>query len=429
MPGSTNQVDTGNSAIPERFKVIGLTILAVFICYIDRVVISLTIIPMGAELGWSQTEKGIILGSFYAAYMLTQIYGGALSDRIGGKTVLGIGLIVWSIFTIVTPYAAAAGFFILILARLGMGLGEGVTFPAWHSLYARWVPIGERSRAVAATNSAIPIGTVFGLLVTPVIIINLGWQWAFYLYGGIGFVWYYFWKKYVTSSPKDSENISKKELDYIVANAPASESGETLPVKKWIRNKPLWAIIVAHFCNNYSLFVFLSWLPTFINEKLGIQLAAIGFIAMIPQLVSFAAGNFGGYFADRFAKRGMKLITIRRLFNSIGFGGLAFCLCLVPEFDSTFAVIGLLCVGNVFGGFIAGGFIINHADIGPKYTGRLMGITNTFAAIPGLVGGILTGVILDVTNSWDMVFYVTAGVTFFGGLFYLIFASTEKQFD
>jgi ACS family sodium-dependent inorganic phosphate cotransporter-like MFS transporter 5 len=88
-----------------------------------------------------------------------------------------------------------------------------------------------------------------------------------------------------------------------------------------------------------------------------------------------------------------------------------------------------LCVGNVFGGFIAGGFIINHADIGPKYTGRLMGITNTFAAIPGLVGGILTGVILDVTNSWDMVFYVTAGVTFFGGLFYLLFASTEKQFD
>ena len=174
--------------MPERFKVIALTILAVFICYIDRVVISLTIIPMGEELGWTQTEKGIVLGSFYAAYMLTQIYGGALSDRIGGKTVLGVGLIVWSIFTIVTPYAAAAGFFILILARLGMGLGEGITFPAWHSLYARWIPKSERARSVAAINSAIPIGTVFGLIVTPIIIINLGWQWAFYLYGGIGFI-------------------------------------------------------------------------------------------------------------------------------------------------------------------------------------------------------------------------------------------------
>ncbi len=362
MPETSNPINSSTSAIPERFKVIGLTILAVFICYIDRVVISLTIIPMGAELGWSQTEKGIILGSFYAAYMLTQIYGGALSDRIGGKTVLGVGLIVWSIFTIVTPFAAAAGFFILILARLGMGLGEGVTFPAWHSLYARWVPKSERSRAVAATNSAIPIGTVFGLIVTPIIIINIGWQWAFYLYGGIGFVWYYFWKKHVTSSPKDSKNISKEELEYIVENAPASTAGETLPFKKWITNKPLWAIIVAHFCNNYSLFVFLSWLPTFINEKLGIQLAAIGFIAMIPHLVSFAAGNLGGYFADSLTKRGIKLITIRRLCNTIGFGGSAICLCLVPEFNTTFAVIGIMCVGNAFGGFIAGGFIVNHTE-------------------------------------------------------------------
>ena len=150
---------------------------------------------------------------------------------------------------------------------------------------------------------------------------------------------------------------------------------------------------------------------------------------MIPHLVSFAAGNLGGYFADNLTKRGIKLITIRRLCNTIGFGGSAICLCLVPEFNTTFAVIGIMCVGNAFGGFIAGGFIVNHADIGPKYTGRLMGITNTFAAIPGLVGGILTGIILDVTNSWDMVFYVTAGVTAFGGLFYLLFASTDKQFD
>lgn len=115
--------------MPERFRIIALTMAAVFICYIDRVVISLTIIPMGAELGWNNTEKGIVLGSFYLAYMVTQIYGGILSDRIGAKIVLGVGLITWSLFTLVTPLAAAAGFTILILARLGMGLGEGVTFP------------------------------------------------------------------------------------------------------------------------------------------------------------------------------------------------------------------------------------------------------------------------------------------------------------
>ena len=120
---------------------------------------------------------------------------------------------------------------------------------------------------------------------------------------------------------------------------------------------------------------------------------------------------------------------MRKLCNSIAFGGSGICLCIVPELESVAGIIAIMCLGNVFGGFSAGGFIVNHADIGPKHTGRLMGITNMVAALPGLVGGVLTGIILDTTNSWDMVFYVVAGVTFFGGIFYFLFASAEKQFD
>ena len=247
--------------MPQRFKVIALTVAAVFICYIDRVVISLAIIPMSEEAGWTETQKGIVLGSFYIGYMITQIWGGLLSDRIGAKIVLGVGLVVWSLFTLITPWAFFGGFIALIIARVGMGLGEGITFPAWHSLYARWIPFSERARSVALTNSAIPIGTIFGLVVTPIIILRWGWEWAFYLYGGLGFIWYLFWQRIVQSSPKDDPNISSDELEFITDNAPASEKAETLAFSEWRSNLPLWAIAVAHFCNNYSLFVFLSWLP------------------------------------------------------------------------------------------------------------------------------------------------------------------------
>ena len=181
----------------QRYKVISLTVAAVFICYIDRVVISLAIIPMSEGMGWSETQRGFILSSFYIGYILTQIIGGLLSDRMGAKIVLGVGLIVWSIFTFITPWAFYGGFAALIIARIGMGLGEGITFPAWHSLYARWIPFSERARSVAITNSAIPIGTIFGLVVTPIIILRLGWEWAFYLYGGLGFIWYIYWQKMV----------------------------------------------------------------------------------------------------------------------------------------------------------------------------------------------------------------------------------------
>ena len=413
----------------QRFKVIILTVAAVFICYIDRVVISLAIIPMSEEAGWNETQKGIILGSFYIGYMVTQIYGGVLSDRIGAKIVLGTGLVVWSLFTLITPLAFFGGMVALVIARVGMGLGEGITFPAWHSLYARWIPFSERARSVAVTNSAIPIGTIFGLVVTPLIILSYGWEWAFYIYGGLGFVWYYFWNRIVESTPKEDKNITNDELEFIIENAPANEKAVSLPFSKWRSNLPLWAITVAHFCNNYSLFVFLSWLPIFIKDGLGVPMAAVGFLAMLPHIASFLFLNIGGYFADYLTNKGIRLLTVRKLSNSIAFGGSGICLCIVPELESVAGIIAIMCLGNVFGGFSAGGFIVNHADIGPNHTGRLMGITNMIAALPGLIGGVLTGIILDVTNSWDIVFYVVAGITFFGGIFYLIFASTDKQFD
>ena len=412
-----------------RFKIIFLSFLAVFICYIDRVNISIAIIPMAKELGWDYERMGIVFSSFFVGYIFTQVLGGYLSDKFGAKIVLGYGLVFWSIFTILTPLAAYAGFTFLILARICMGLGEGITFPAWHSLYARWVPINERARAVGVTNSALFLGTVFALVVTPIIVIQLGWEWSFYLFGLVGFIWYFFWVKFATSSPKDHPTISKDELTLIEETAPTTEEAKKLPWKVLITNKPLWAIAVAHFCSNYSLFVFLSWLPVFINQGLGVKFSSVGILAMLPHLTSFVFLNLGGYFGDFLVRRNVKLLTVRKICNTIGFGGAGICLALIPSFESVGQIITILCIGNAFSGMAAGGFIINHADIGPRYTGTLMGITNMIGAIPGIFGVYLSGLILKTTNSWDAVFYVTASVMFFGMMFYLLFASTNKQFD
>ncbi|SVE55461.1 uncharacterized protein METZ01_LOCUS508315, partial [marine metagenome] len=224
-------------------------------------------------------------------------------------------------------------------------------------------------------------------------------------------------------------HISEKELEFIESNAPTTEGAEDLPWKVLITNKPLWAIGVAHFCSNYSLFVFLSWLPIFINERLGVEFSSVGYLAMLPHLTSFVFLNLGGIFGDFLIKKGFKLIVVRKLCNTIGFGGAAVCLALIPSFETITEVMTIMCLGNALSGMAAGGFIVNHADIGPKYTGTLMGITNMLGAIPGIIGVYLSGLILNTTNSWDAVFYVVAGVMFFGMVFYLLFASVEKQFD
>ena len=113
---------------PRRYNLVGLCFLSTFICYIDRVNISVAIIPMAEEFGWDQTTRGIVLSSFFYGYLATQVFGGWLADRFGGKIVLGIGVVWWSVFTLITPPAAALSFTILFLARVGMGLGEGSPF-------------------------------------------------------------------------------------------------------------------------------------------------------------------------------------------------------------------------------------------------------------------------------------------------------------
>lgn len=413
-----------------RYSVILMCFAATFVCYIDRVNISVAIIPMAEEFNWDLTTQGAILSSFYIGYLLMQIGGGKMADKLGGKIVLGLGVLIWSLFTIITPLAAFMGLFALYIARIGMGLGEAVTFPSVYSLVTRWFAADEKSKAIALNASGIPIGTVFALIVTPIIVSTIGWEWAFYLFGLVGVVWFVAWQHFVTTTPQEHPRISEEEKQFLAENAPASGAvEEDIPITHFLKNKPLWAIIVAHFCNNWTLYVILSWLPKYVNEGLGVPFAAVGLIAMLPHITSFLCLNIAGNIADRMIKKGMDLTFVRKLMQTIAFGGLAICLYLIGEVESPTAAIAILCLGKVFSAAGIGGHSVNHMDIGPRHAGKLMGITNTAGTIPGIIGVYVSGMILDATGSWALVFQVTAGVTLFGMVFYLMFASGEKQFD
>lgn len=419
---------------PYRFRLISLSTLAVFICYIDRINISVAAVEIQDQFGWDNTQLGLVFSSFFTGYIFTQYLGGFLADRYGGKKVLGYGVLLWSFFTILTPAAAHHSFFFLIIVRVLMGLGEGITFPAWHSLYARWIPYQERTRAIAFTNSGIPLGSIFAYIMTPIIMIMLGWEWAFYSFGALGVVWFFFWHRNITSLPTDHPDIAQKELDFILAEAPAKEKAQKLPAfKKLIKNKPLWAIIVAHFCVNWPLFVLISWLPIFIKDGLGVSYqddtATFILLILVPSLVSVVFVNLGGYLSDFFIQKGHRILTVRKISTVIGFGGSSLALAILPSVGSIIGVMTMLSITNMCAGLGTGGYSVNHADIGPKHTGSIMGISSTIATIPGIVGVAISGVLVDVTGSFDSVFYLSSAILLFGGIFYLTFASTTKQFD
>ena len=139
--------------------------------------------------------------------------------------------------------------------------------------------------------------------------------------------------------------------------------------------------------------------------------------------------NLAGNVADRMIARGMEVGRVRKIMQSIGFGGIAASLLIVGEVESAWAAIGVMSAGTALGAFVTGGFSVNHMDLAPRHAGTLMGITNTAGTIPGIIGVYVSGLILQSTGSWALVFQLSAAVTIFGLIFFLIFASGRRILD
>ena len=165
-------------------RLVAMCFAATFVCYIDRVNISVAIIPMAEDYNWSLETQGYILSSFYIGYLLMQIGGGRLADTFGGKVVLGAGVLIWSLFTLVT-FMAMGGLMMLSLARIGMGLGEAVTF-SFGLLLGNAVVSCRKTAKQKLNASAIPVGTVFGFGRDPDYCYNSRLGMAFYLFGLVG---------------------------------------------------------------------------------------------------------------------------------------------------------------------------------------------------------------------------------------------------
>jgi ACS family sodium-dependent inorganic phosphate cotransporter len=233
----------------------------------------------------------------------------------------------------------------------------------------------------------------------------------------------------VTSDPGTHPKITAEELSHIQQGIEADEQASEIPWTHFLKHKAVWAIAVAHFCNNWTLYVLLSWAPTFINKGLGVELASVGLLAMIPQAASFVSINLAGNLADRLITSGMPVLRVRKLMQTVGFGGLAVCLLLVTSAETVTGAIAIMALGSALGAGSTGGFAVNHMDIAPKHAGTLMGITNTAGTIPGIVGVFLSGMILELTGSWALVFGTAAVISLVGLVVFLRYAQADKLFD
>jgi ACS family sodium-dependent inorganic phosphate cotransporter len=426
-PAESLATPARGSRLPRRYRVAGLFFLATVLCYIDRVSISVAIIPLARQEGYDAAAQGLILSAFFWGYLWPQLLGGWMADRFGGRRVLAAGVAIWSLATFATPGAADISFAALVAMRVVLGLGEGVNFPSIHSLTARWMLPAERSRVISLNFSGMYLGTVVAFLASPPIIVAFGWPALFYISGAIGSLWVICWLIFAADSPESARGITRAELQLITSSRGAEARAARIPWASIAREKAVWAIVLAHFCSNFGFNILLLWLPTYLNHRFGVTLARVGGYSLVPWIATFAAVNAGGWIADGMLLRGIGVGATRKTLQTVAFGLGAAPLLAMPAAPTPLAAIVLLTVSAAASGLGLSAYGVNHLDVGPTYAGVLMGITNSIAALPGIIGVAAAGFILRATGSFNAVFYLIAAVYAVGMLGYLAWASGEQK--
>jgi ACS family sodium-dependent inorganic phosphate cotransporter len=233
----------------------------------------------------------------------------------------------------------------------------------------------------------------------------------------------------VTSWPEEHPTISAAELAYIQHGLVQTAPVEAVPWRRFFSSRVFWALLVGQFCTLWTWYMLLTWLPIYLVQARGFSLEEMGVYAMVPYLAMLLAANGAGWAADGLIRRGVNITLVRKGFQSLCFVGSAGCLLLLAATTSQGLALLYITLGLGAVATSAAGFLVNHLDIGPRYAGVLMGITNTVGTIPGILAPVITGFIVQVTGRWELVFYLAAGISGVGGLIWLLFATGERVFD
>ncbi|KAJ1263171.1 hypothetical protein BS78_09G163400 [Paspalum vaginatum] len=419
------------SGFPERAKVVALVGAIMLLCNADRVVMSVAVVPMAAQYGWSSSFVGIVQSSFLWGYVFSSMVGGALADKYGGKKVMAGAAALWSLATILTPWAASRSTIMLLAVRALFGLAEGVAFPTMSTFLPKWFPIHERATAVGISMGGFHLGNVISFLSTPIIMSHIGLTGTFAFFASLGYLWISVWMLNVESDPLDSRTISKSELQLILAGRTGSKvQGSKFPsLRELFSRIEFLAITVANVVNNWGYFVLLSWMPVYFKTVYNVNLKQAAWFSAIPWAVMAMSGYVAGASADFLIKSGFSIGLVRKIMQSIGFMGPGVSLLCLRFAQTPSVAAVLMTVALSLSSFCQAGYFCNIQDIAPKYAGSLHGLTNGIGTVAAIVSTIGTGYFVQWLGSFQAFLTLTAALYFSATIFYDVYATGDLIFD
>ena len=407
-----------------RWVICALLFFAATVNYIDRQVLGILKPTLQGEYGWTEIDYGWIVFSFQTAYAIGLLFVGWFMDKVGTKKGFALSITVWSLAAMahawVVPIGTAAAVMLswfgyiststafisvlgFIIVRFLLGLGEAGNFPASIKTVAEWFPKKERALATGIFNSGTNIGALATPLIVPVIVLYWGWQEAFIITGALGFLWLIAWLL-IYKRPEEHASLSKAELAYIQSDPP--EPTFRIPWKKLFPHRQTWAFAIGKFLTDPIWWVYLFWLPDFLNKQHGLDLKTFGLPIAVIYVIADVGSIGGGYISSKLIKMGWTINRSRKT------AMLICALAVVPiVFASTtsslwLSVILIGIAAAAHQGWSANLFTLS-SDMFPKQAvGSVVGIGGMFGAIGGMVISPVVGYILQTTGNYVIIFVI-----------------------
>jgi ACS family glucarate transporter-like MFS transporter len=409
----------------RRYWIFFLLFLFNLIAYVDRVNMSVAGKPIAQEFGLSPVALGYLFSSFLWAYVLMMLPGGRLIDRWGAHVVASVATAVWSAAQMAT--GVASSFATMLLTRLGLGVGEAPFAPVTYRSVRAWAPYTERGTAIGAISAGSSLGLALGAPFVAWLIDVASWRWSFIITGAIGFAWVALWAV-VVSTPEKTRWLPEAERQRIFAERdagvePPSHGG--VGYFGLIRCPAMWGLFVSQGCLVYSVYLYMTWLPNYLQTARGLSLVGSGIFTSIPFFAASVVNVVANWSGDRLlSAEGVRSGKRRYL--------VALCLLLtasglaIPFVQSLGAVIVLVSIAASFGnvgpaanGALVGDLLRSPGDAGRAFAFLVLG-GNSF----GLLAPIITGYLVEATGNFNSAFILAGALALVGATVTLALART-----
>jgi MFS transporter, ACS family, glucarate transporter len=390
------------SALPVRFRILGLLFVLSFVNYLLRNNLSVALPSIQSEFKFSAEDLGWILFSFNLSYTVAQIPSGIFGERFGPRRALALAAAAWGLLTALTGFvpsifaATATGAMSgLMTVRFLMGATNAPMFPVAAAAFANWFPVGRWAFPNAVLSSGLTLGQAAVGPLVAWLMVKYGWRMSFYALAPLGFAAAFWWWWYGRDTPAQHPGVSAEERRLIAADRPAAESAAAVRAA-WL--KVLWhrdvlLLAASYFCMNYVFYIFSQWLFTYLVQERHFTLLESGFLYALPFIVGAVLASVGGVACEAACRRlgprwGCRLPAV------IGLVLVAVLLLAGIWVANPYVAVGLLSLCFGFTQFTEGPYWQASTYVAGAHTATATGVLNTGGNLAGFLAP-LVGLMVD----------------------------------